>query len=83
MICSDGGSNFAFADEGLLPSECLCSGDFFPPDHRNVRHQRYGSSWYAARKSAPPLTKDFFHSATRLAVNSESLTASTLASHVE
>jgi hypothetical protein len=23
--------------------KCLCCGDFYPPDHRNVRHQRYCS----------------------------------------
>ena len=23
--------------------KCLCCGEFYPPDHRNVRHQRYCS----------------------------------------
>ena len=27
--------------KGSAKRKCLCCGDFFPPDHRNVRHQRY------------------------------------------
>jgi hypothetical protein len=37
---------FEFADEGFCRSakrKCLCCGDFFAPDRRNVRHQRYCS----------------------------------------
>jgi hypothetical protein len=37
---------FEFADEGFCRSakrKCFCCGDFFAPDHRNVRHQRYCS----------------------------------------
>src|SRR6516162_9450788 len=29
--------------KGSAKRKCLCCGDFFPPDHRNVRHQRYCS----------------------------------------
>jgi hypothetical protein len=27
--------------KGSAKRKCLCCGDFFAPDHRNVRHQRY------------------------------------------
>src|SRR5271165_403935 len=27
--------------KGSAKRKCLCCGDFFPPDHRNLRHQRY------------------------------------------
>ena len=29
--------------KGFGKRKCLCCGDFFPPDYRNVRHQRYCS----------------------------------------
>ena len=29
--------------KGSAKRKCLCCGDFFPPDHRNVRHQHYCS----------------------------------------
>src|SRR5271157_5563503 len=29
--------------KGSAKRKCLCCGDFFAPDHRNVRHQRYCS----------------------------------------
>src|SRR5256885_1369264 len=29
--------------KGSAKRKCLCCGNFFPPDHRNVRHQRYCS----------------------------------------
>jgi len=27
--------------KGSAKRKCLCCGDFFAPDHRNARHQRY------------------------------------------
>jgi hypothetical protein len=29
--------------KGSAKRKCLCCGEFYPPDHRNVRHQRYCS----------------------------------------
>jgi len=29
--------------KGSAKGKCLCCGEFYPPDHRNVRHQRYCS----------------------------------------
>ena len=27
--------------KGSAKRKCLCCGEFYPPDHRNLRHQRY------------------------------------------
>ena len=37
--------------KGSAKRKCLCCGDFFPPDHRNVRHQRYCSKPGCRKKS--------------------------------
>jgi hypothetical protein len=29
--------------KGSAKRKCLCCGEFYPPDHRNLRHQRYCS----------------------------------------
>jgi hypothetical protein len=29
--------------KGSAKRKCLCCGEFHPPDHRNLRHQRYCS----------------------------------------
>jgi hypothetical protein len=34
---------FEFAHKSSAKRKCLCCGEFYPPDHRNVRHQRYCS----------------------------------------
>src|SRR6516164_3838778 len=42
--------------KGSAKRKCLCCGDFFPPDHRNVRHQRYCSK-PACRKESKALSQ--------------------------
>jgi hypothetical protein len=37
--------------KGSAKRKCLCCGDFFAPDHRNVRHQRYCSKPGCRKKS--------------------------------
>jgi hypothetical protein len=42
--------------KGSAKRKCLCCADFFPPDHRNVRHQRYCSK-PACRKESKALSQ--------------------------
>src|SRR5208337_1146425 len=37
--------------KGSAKRKCLCCGDFYPPDHRNVRHQRYCSKPVCRKES--------------------------------
>ncbi len=42
--------------KGSVKRKCLCCAEFFPPDHRNVRHQRYCSK-PACRKESKALSQ--------------------------
>jgi len=42
--------------KGSAKRKCLCCGNFLPPDHRNVRHQRYCSK-PACRKESKALSQ--------------------------
>src|SRR5271157_4614084 len=37
--------------KGSAKRKCLCCGDFYPPDHRNMRHQRYCSKPVCRKES--------------------------------
>jgi hypothetical protein len=37
--------------KGSAKRKCFCCGEFYPPDHRNVRHQRYCSKPVCRKES--------------------------------
>jgi hypothetical protein len=49
--------------KGSAKRKCLCCGDFFPPDHRNMRHQRYCSKPACRKESKAQSQRRWLQSA--------------------